>query len=363
LASKPFHLALVMDLTLGWRTNYRNWVKHFPQDLNVKPTWIVLSDEKALWIDDVPGIPTRIKKRLRASLMLREGLRQGPFDATFLAASFALTALPRYMKQHPCFLYIDSTPKQLFEFGDFYGWYPSKNPRTENWKHQKRAAAFQQARGIFSTSQWAADSAIADDGVLAKNLHVLPFSVDLTQWQPGDPAWKAEKKGCDLLFVGADFTRKGGPSLLEWAGETKMTGWRLHLVTPQAVETNDPRIRVYNDLTANDPRLQQLYAQADVFLLPTLADCTPLAGIEALASGLPLVISATGGTGEIVQPNKTGYLLPHNDPSSLAQSLEALIGNPALRARMGQAARTDAEQRYDAPKLIREAVQIMQGHV
>jgi len=295
--------------------------------------------------------------------MLRTGLKQGPFDATFIATSSALTALPRYIKRNPCFLYIDSTPKQLQGFGDFYGWRPSKDPRVENWKHQKRAATFQQARGIFSTSQWAADSAVADYGALPQNLHVLPYGVDLARWQPGDLDRKAEKDCCDLLFVGGDFVRKGGPRLLEWAAETKTTGWRLHLVTPQAVKTSDPRVCVYNDLNSNDPRLRQLYAQADAFVLPTLADCFPLAGIEALASGLPLVIADTGGTSEIVQPDKTGYLLPQNDLSALAESLEALIGSPALRARMGQAARADAEQRYSASALVREAVQMMKSKV
>ena len=354
-------MALVMDLTLGWRTNYRNWVRHFPQDMNIQPTWIVLSGDKTLWIDKIPGLPRRIKNRLRASLLLRAGLRQGPFDATLIATSAALTALPRYMTQHSCFLYIDATPKQLYEFGDFYGWHPSISPRIEQWKHQKRAAAYRQARGIFCTSQWAAGSAAADYGASPENLHLLPWGVDLTQWQPGDPAEKAEKKECDLLFVGGDFARKGGPRLLEWAAGTKITGWRLHLVTQQTVETRDPRIHVYNDLNSNDPRLQQLYRQADAFVLPTLADCSSYAGIEALASGLPLVIAETGGTGEIVQPNRTGCLLPQNDPLALAQSLEALIGSPALRARMGQAARADAERRYSAPLLVREAVEIMKS--
>jgi len=358
-AAKPFRLALVMDLALGWRTSYNNWVRHFPSDETIAPTWVVLSDDTPVWIDKVPGLPKRVKNRLRASLMLREGLKQGPFDATFIAASAALTALPRYMKKHPTFLYIDSTPKQLFEFGDAYGWHRSKNLRVENWKHQRRVAAYQSAQGIFSTSQWAADSAVADYGVLPQNSYVLPHSVDLSRWRPAAASSKAGKNVCDLLFVGGDFARKGGPQLLDWAANTKTTGWRLHLVTPEAVEVHDPRVCVYNDLTANDPRLQALYAQADVFVLPTLADCSSIAAIEALSSGLPVVLGDTGGTGEIVQTGKTGFLVPQADPLVLAQSLGLLIANPALRAKMGQAGRRDAVERFDAARLIPEAVQIM----
>jgi len=356
--SKPFRLALVMDTGLGWRTNYQNWREHFPKDINVEPTWIVLSDDAPVWIDRVPGIPGRAKAFLRHALILREGLQRGPFDATFIAASSAQMTLPRYLKKHPSFLYIDATFKQLFEFDGFY-YTPGKNPRLEARKQQRRAAAYRSARGIFSTSQWAADSAVADYGALPQNTHVLPFCVDTDQWQPGDRMQKAAKSVCDLLFVGGDFARKGGPRLLDWAATTKSTGWRLHLVTPEPVEVNDPRVCVYNGLTSNDPRLQALYAQANAFVLPTLADCSPIAGIEALASGLPLVIADTGATSEIVRSGRTGFLVPQNDPDALALSLETLIADPALRLQMGAAARADAEQRFSAPKLVRQAVQIM----
>ncbi len=356
--SKPFRLALVMDTGLGWRTNYQNWREHFPVDRNVEPTWIVLPGDAPVWTDRVPGLPNRAKAFLRHALTLREGLQRGPFDATFIAASSAQMTLPRYMKKHPTFLYIDSTYKQLFEFDGFY-YTPSKNPRLEARKQQRRAAAYQSARGVFGTSQWALDSAVADYGTSPQNTHVLPFCVDTAQWYPGDAAQKAKKSGCDLLFVGGDFQRKGGPRLLDWAATTKAAGWRLHLVTPEPVEVSDPRVCVYNDLKSNDPRLQALYAQADVFVLPTLADCSPIAGIEALASGLPLVIADTGATSEIVQSGQTGFLVPQNDPDALAQSLEVLIADPALRVQMGAAARADAVERFSAPKLVRQAVQIM----
>ena len=355
--NKPFQLGLVMDTGLGWRTNYQNWRAHFPQDMNVQPSWIVLSHDAPHWIDKAAGVPPRVKAVLRHALMLREGLKQGPFDATFIAASSAQMTLPRYMKKHPSFLYIDATFKQLFEFGGYY-YRPDKNPRVAARKHQRRVRAYQSARGIFSTSQWAADSAVADYGVRRQNTHVLPFCVDTRQWRPGDPALKAGKDVCDLLFVGGDFARKGGPLLLDWAARTQASGWRLHLVTPQAVETQDPRVCVYNDLTPNDPRLRALYAQADVFVLPTKADCYSIAGVEALASGLPVVLGQTGGTGEVVRP-ETGFLIAPEEAGALSQSLETLIRDSELRTRMGAAGRADAEQRFDAAKLVREAVQVM----
>ncbi len=357
---KTFRLGLIMDTGLGWKTNYQNWREHFPTDLHVEPTWIVMSDDIPLWIDRVPKVPNRVKAFARHALMLREGLRHGPFDATFIAASSAQMTLPRYMKKHPSFLYIDATFKQLFDFVGYY-YNPGPNPRLEARKHQRRVAAYQSARGIFCTSQWAAGSAVADYGVRPENTHILPFCVDTVQWHPpAEASSKAGKSVCDLLFVGGDFARKGGPLLLDWAAKTQASGWRLHLVTPEPVHVDDPRVCVYNDLVPNDPRLRALYAQADVFVLPTLADCYSIAGIEALATGLPIVLGETGGTGEVVQPN-TGFLVPPHDLSALSRSLELLIADPALRARMGQAGRVDAVQRFDAAMLVRQAVQIMKA--
>lgn len=356
-------LALIVDLGIGWRTTYLNWTRHFPQDMEVEPTWIVLSDEKTFWIDRIPKLPRGVKTRLRNSLMIREGLRQGPFDATYISTSAALTALPHYMKRHPSFLAIDATPKQIYAFGDLYGWRPSRFPVLERMKHEQRAAAFQQTYGIFSQSRWAGDSAVADYGASPERIHILPPGVDLTQWTPGDFAQKSGKDSCDILFVGGDFARKGGPLLLQWAASTKLTGWRLHVVTPKSLETSDSRIHVYNNLTSNDPQLVQLFRNADVFAIPTKADCTAFAAIEALASGLPVVITDTGATSEIVQHGKTGFLIQPNDLASLSEGLEPLIQDSRLRRRMGEAARADAECRYDAPQLIRRAVQIMKDSI
>ena len=358
--SRPLRFALIMDTGLGWRTNYINWKKNFPADLHIEPTWIVFStDQKLPWLDRLPGLPDRIKNRLRPLFFLRDALRPGPFDATFISASLAQTALPDYIKRHPCFLQIDATPKQLYDFGDFYGWQPSRFPPAARLTHGLRANAYRNARGIFPMSQWAGDSAVKDYGANPVGIHVLPNGVDLTQWNPAGRADRPDKDVCDLLFVGGDFARKGGELLLDWAKSTEVGGWRLHLVTPQPVPVDDPRVQVYNDLTSNDPRLVQLYRDADAFVLPTLADCSPWAGFEAVASGLPLVLGKTGGTGEIVRPGETGFLVEPKDAAGLARSLETLIGDGALRRRMGVAARADAECRFDAPKLIRGAVQIM----
>ena len=55
-----------------------------------------------------------------------------------------------------------------------------------------------------------------------------------------------------------------------------------------------PGIHVYRDVTPNSDLLRRLYAEADLFALPTLADCFPLAIQEAMAAGLPVVATGIG---------------------------------------------------------------------
>jgi glycosyltransferase involved in cell wall biosynthesis len=78
----------------------------------------------------------------------------------------------------------------------------------------------------------------------------------------------------------------------------------------------------------------------DVAVMPSiLPEGFPTASVEAQAVGLPIVASDIGGTRETLVQGQTGVLVPPGDPRALAAALAPLLRDPALRARMGQAAR------------------------
>ncbi len=353
-------LALLMSTEVGLRTQYVNWREHFPDDLGIEPVWIVMDFwREGGWVERLP-LPGGLRGRIRGQLEVASALRQGPFDGIFIAVHSALALFSRVLDTTPCFMTLDVTPKQLHEFGAVYGKYPSRSASVEALKHRQRAKAYQKCRMLFPWSNWAAGSAIRDYGARPESVRVLPPGVDLARWNPGDRFERSGKPICDLLFVGGDFERKGGPLLLDWARRQTRRDFRLHLVTRERLsDLGDPRINVYNDLMPNDPKLVGLYAQADAFVLPTLGDCYSLAGIEAMASGLPVVLCETGGTGDIIRDGKTGFLLQPADHEGLARALGLLLDNPGLRRSMGQAARADAETRYDAAANIRATVELM----
>jgi glycosyltransferase involved in cell wall biosynthesis len=156
-------------------------------------------------------------------------------------------------------------------------------------------------------------------------------------------------KRIKILFVGGDFERKGGLELLNCMSGAVADACELHVVTQSAVPAR-PNLFVYRGLKSNSPELQQLYADADIFALPTLADCLGVALMEAAASALPVVTTNVGGVGEAVQPGQSGIVVRSGDVSSLRSALSALAGDSQLRCRMGQAAHRLACERFDSER-------------
>ncbi|MCC6188024.1 MAG: glycosyltransferase [Anaerolineales bacterium] len=90
-------------------------------------------------------------------------------------------------------------------------------------------------------------------------------------------------------------------------------------------------------------------AVADVFVLPSRDEVMPVALLEAMALGKPIVATTVGGIPEAVEHRASGWLVPPDDPGALAQALDHLVQDRALRHGLGQAAqaRFEAEYRFD----------------
>ena len=87
------------------------------------------------------------------------------------------------------------------------------------------------------------------------------------------------------------------------------------------------------------------YAAADALLHPTIYDAFGLVVAEAMAYGVPPVVSGEAGITELIADGESGILVPPNDPELIAAALERLAGDPALRARLARGARAVAQAR------------------
>jgi glycosyltransferase involved in cell wall biosynthesis len=101
------------------------------------------------------------------------------------------------------------------------------------------------------------------------------------------------------------------------------------------------------------PDAVEVMAAFDIFCLPSLHEGLPVALMEALVLGIPVVATDVGGTGEIVTDGRDAVLVPPGDPERLAAALIALVGDPERRRRIGAAGRTRGED-LDVGRAIRE---------
>lgn len=95
-----------------------------------------------------------------------------------------------------------------------------------------------------------------------------------------------------------------------------------------------------------------LLADSQVFALISLQEGFPLAVLEAMRAGLPVVASRVGGIAEAVTHGETGFLVERGDELGLRRTLEGLFGDPALRASMGAAGRAAYAARFTVGHML-----------
>ena len=101
----------------------------------------------------------------------------------------------------------------------------------------------------------------------------------------------------------------------------------------------------------------------DVSCLPSRWEAYPLVVMEAMAAGVPVVVSDCGGLPSMVSEGVEGLRCPPGDERAFAAALTALLADPARRARMGQAARLRAERDFDLAVTVHRYEELFAGLV
>ncbi len=343
------NLGFALEYSLGHITHAQNLKRALEERGDVAPTYVDLPYEgmSGAWTR-LPGV--RSNWSLRASLGAYLGLRGQVkrLEAALYHTQVTSLFAAGLMRRVPSIVSLDATPVQYDALGAFYGHVPSSNARLEAVKKRLNQRAFRSARRLVTWSQWAKDSLVSDYGVAPDKVTVIPPGIDTALWdfnRVGRPS-----RPVHLLFVGGDFARKGGDTLMEAFRRLPASAdVHLHVVTKTAgVGEGLPDVTVYRDLAPNSEGLRRLFGLADLFVFPTRGDCLPLAVMEALASGLPVVTTAVGALPEAVTHGETGWIVPPDDAGALAGALVDLAGDGGLREILGSRAREVARERFDS---------------
>ena len=108
---------------------------------------------------------------------------------------------------------------------------------------------------------------------------------------------------------------------------------------------------------SSDPKV---LADADIKLLSSRTEGLPVAIMEAMAAGLPVVATAVGGIPELVQDGVTGLLTPPDDPAALADALAVLLDYPHLRQQYGRAGQQRIQSHFALADKVAELEQAYQ---
>lgn len=98
--------------------------------------------------------------------------------------------------------------------------------------------------------------------------------------------------------------------------------------------------------------LRKIYAGLDVVTLSSFNEGLPVALIEAMAAGKPVVSTNVGGVGDLILDGENGLLVPSNDPQGLADAMLYLLRKPERRKMMGRAGRRKAYPQFDKKRLL-----------
>lgn len=191
---------------------------------------------------------------------------------------------------------------------------------------------------IFIIPSKFVEDGLKEFGVAQDRCYVVPYGV-------GDSWLKLNSHPAKgrILFVGTAEVRKGIHILGIAAQKLSHYNYEFRVAGGASDVVRQHQLTQKLNFLGRVPRaeIQQEYAQADIFVLPSLAEGSAEVTYEALAAGLPVI--TTEAAGSVVRDGVEGFIIPEKDPEALANRIEELVENRDLRDRMAVAARERAK--------------------
>jgi glycosyltransferase involved in cell wall biosynthesis len=245
----------------------------------------------------------------------------------------AITTTIAWLFRKPVIIHTHSA-----EFREFYANLPQIVKTGLNWAFGKST------RFIVLSQSWQ-KFYIDNLGLPAERVVVLPNPVKLPRSIPD----RINTDRVNLLFLGKIGDRKGAFDLIKAvAAMPPAQQQQTHLTLAGDGEGQRARDLISSlNLTAsitildwvNEQQRDELLAQAHVFILPSYNEGLPMALLEAMSWGLPVITTPVGGIPELVIPGTNGLLVNPGEIEKLSAAMQSLVASEQLRLRLGSAAR------------------------
>ncbi len=225
------------------------------------------------------------------------------------------------------------------------------------WKLRRKRVELEAADTIVVASTLVRDSCV-EAGISSGRLLVIPYGAPVDknpgQWaavgspqaagaaDPSPAAADRAPRRPIALYVGRLTPAKGIHDLVAAWTTLNLPGAELQLAGmcdyPSSwVEALPPSVRWLGSLPQAE--LAQRYAEARLFVFPSLIDGYSLAVLEAMASGLPVLLTDRCGNRDLIEQGVNGWVVPAADPAALADQLGQVLGDASVCQRVGEAAR------------------------
>jgi len=234
---------------------------------------------------------------------------------------------------------------------------PIPNNRLTRWLYGTAT------RHIVTTGEATRRQLIEENGFDADRITSIPTGMASDHFVPGDQAAARARlglpQGAPLIGIVATLRSwKGHRYLLDaFARLPADTGLVIVGDGPQR-QNIEAKIRELGigdrvTLAGNQAEVLPWLQSLDIFALPSYAnEGVPQALVQAMHCGLPSVTTDTGSIGEAARDGETALIVKAEDVQDLRRGLERLLGDPALRSRLGQAARRVAERRFGIAAML-----------
>lgn len=234
----------------------------------------------------------------------------------------------------------------------FHGSDVLKEPSRNRVYHRLQKFVVSRSDHIIAVSRELRDVLVSSLGADPSRLSVISCGVDTSMFMPlrkMDIRSQLEI-GRDekvILFVGHLDHNKGIDILSECA--RRMPDVRFLLVGAGPARTDTENCRCIG--TCPNYEIPIWTNAADILVLPSRSEGTPVVLLEALSCGIPVVASRVGGIPDLVQDGETGYLVKSENVDMFEAKLQELLANPEKRKQMGQNGRQHVIENYDNRKI------------